>query len=140
VAKTGVGWDELEKATLQAASAKWYPWVEPPPKDSWIWKWYQIAGNYDYNTYWQKVHIPTLLIYGEKDEVTPVEASITQIKHDLRIAHNNRSTVVIIPNARHYFTRIGKEGDLWTQNASGYFEVIYDWIKRISSGRLPVKK
>ncbi|MDP4150725.1 MAG: alpha/beta fold hydrolase [Bacteroidota bacterium] len=133
VAKTGTGWDELEKATLLAASAKWYPWVEPPPKNNWIWKWYRIAGNYDYTIYWQKVHIPTLLIYGEYDEVTPVEASIKEIKKDLRIAHNNRSTVVVIPNARHYFTRIGKEGDLWTQNASGYFEAIYDWIKHIRS-------
>ena len=128
VARTGQGWDEMEKANDKVKNESWYGWVEPPPKNNWIWNWYLKAGNYNYVPYWEKVKIPTLLLYGEKDEITPVNPSVDRIKSALKKAGNKRYTVIIIPNAIHYFAQVKKEGDLWTQNTPGYFENIYNWI------------
>ena len=128
VARTGHGWDEMEKADYEVKNASWYAWVEPPPKNNWIWNWYLIAGNYDFIPYWEKVKIPTLLIYGNKDEVTPVKPSVDRIESALKKAGNKQFTVIIMPDAIHYFVQIKKEGDLWTQNTPGYLENIYRWI------------
>ncbi len=128
VARTGNGWNEMEKINDEVKNATWYPWVEPPPKNNWIWNWYLKAGNYNFVPYWEKVKIPTLLIYGDKDEVTPVKPSVDSIESALNKAGNKRYTVTIMPNAIHYFAQVKKEGDLWTQNTPGYLENIYNWI------------
>jgi dipeptidyl aminopeptidase/acylaminoacyl peptidase len=128
VARTGKGRANMMKEDSNVKNASWYKWVEPPPANSWPWKWYLKAGNYNYIPYWEKVKIPTLLIYGDKDEVTPVKASVTRIKAALKKAGNKQYTVVIMPNATHYFAGVKKEGDLWTQSVPGYLEDIYKWI------------
>ena len=128
VARTGKGWDEMEKVNNEVKNAAWYAWVEPPPANSWPWKWYLSAGNYNYVPYWEKVKIPTLLIYGENDEITPVKPSVINIEAALKKAGNRRYKLIIMPNAIHYFAQVKKEGDLWTQSTPGYFENIYQWI------------
>ncbi len=128
VARTGQGWNEMEKANNEAKNATWYAWVEPPPKNNWIWNWYLKAGNYDFVPYWEKVKIPTLLIYGDSDEITPVKPSVDKIKSALNKAGNKRYVIIIMPNAIHYFAQVKKEGDLWTQSTPGYLENIYNWI------------
>ena len=75
------------------------------------------------------MHTPTLLIYGEFDEVTPVKPSLLRIRRALKNAGNDKYKVVIIPGARHYFTLIKKDGDLWTDNAPGYLPAVYQWIR-----------
>ncbi len=128
VARTGNGWNEMEKVNDQVKNTTWYSWVEPPPKNNWIWNWYAKAGNYDFVPYWERVKIPTLLIYGDKDEITPVKPSVDRIESALKKAGNKRFTVIIMQNAIHYFAQVKKEGDLWTQNTPGYLENIYNWI------------
>ena len=128
VARTGNGWNEMEKINEQVKNTSWYAWVEPPPKNNWVWNWYLMAGNYDYVPYWEKVKIPTLLIYGDRDEVTPVKPSVEKIESALKKAGNKKYTLIIFPNAIHYFAQVKKEGDLWTQNTPGYLETIYHWI------------
>jgi alpha-beta hydrolase superfamily lysophospholipase len=129
VARTGNGWNEMEKADSEVRNTRWYSWVEPPPKNNWVWNWYLKTGNYDYAQYWAKVKIPTLLIYGDKDEITPVKPSLDRIKSALKQAGNKQYKVIIMPNAIHYFAQVKKEGDLWTQNSPGYLDNIYKWIR-----------
>ena len=133
VARTGNGWSEMENANDKFKNATWYEWVAPPPKDNWIWNWYLKAGNYDYVPYWERVKIPTLLIYGDKDEVTPVKPSVDRIESALKKAGNKQYIVIIMPNAIHYFAQVKKKGDLWTQNTPGYLENIYYWIHNTCS-------
>ena len=128
VARTGNGWSGMEKENNKVKNAIWYSWVEPPPKNNWVWNWYLKTGNYNYVQYWEKIKIPTLLIYGDKDEITPVKPSLDRIQPALKKAGNKKYTVIIIPNAIHYFAQEKKEGDLWTQNSQGYLENIYHWI------------
>ena len=129
VARTGQGWDKLEKANTQAQKSKWYDWVEPPPKESWAWEWYLSAGNYNYIHYWEKVKIPTLLIYGENDEITPVRPSVANIESALKKAGNLQYTLIIFPKSTHYFTLRKKNGDLWAKSTTGYLETIDKWIQ-----------
>jgi hypothetical protein len=128
VARTGKGWEAMQSANEKVKNSSWYSWVEPPAAGAWPWKWYKSAGNYDFVPYWEKVKIPTLLIYGDKDEITPIKPSITNITTALKKACNRQYTVIIKHNAIHYFAQVKTEGDLWTKSTPGYFEDIYAWI------------
>lgn len=131
VARTGKGWEEMKKANSKVKNRTWYTWVEPPPDNSWPWKWYLSAGNYNYVSLWEKVTIPTLLIYGKNDEVTPVKPSVANIETALKKAGNRQYQIIIMPNAIHYFAQVKKEGDLWAKSTPGYFEHIYNWINGV---------
>ncbi|MGN6248527.1 MAG: alpha/beta hydrolase family protein, partial [Ginsengibacter sp.] len=129
VARTGKGWGEMESKKKEVENSSWYPWVEPPSKDDWVWSWYQKTANYNYPSYWSQVRIPTLFIWGEKDQITPLQQSITNIKNALQKADNNQYKIVIIPHASHYLASEKKAGDLWIINHGNYLKLINDWIK-----------
>ena len=128
VARTGKGWDDMQKENQRVRSAGWYSWVQPPDSGNWAWSWYRMAGNYNFTPFWQKVKIPTLLLYGKKDEITPVEPSRRRIESALRKADNSKFQLVMFPNAIHYFAEVKKEGDLWAKTTPGYYDRIYNWI------------
>jgi pimeloyl-ACP methyl ester carboxylesterase len=130
VARTGKGWDAMQRENEKVKTAGWYTWVQPPPADSWPWTWYRKAGNYHFIPYWEKVRIPTLLLYGEKDEITPVGPSARKIGSALEKAGNRTHQLIIFPNAIHNLTEVKKEGDLWAKTTPGYYETIYRWIMR----------
>jgi hypothetical protein len=129
VARTGRGRETLEAAKVSVQGTQWYDWVAVPPKESWVWNWYLNAGNYNYIPYWEKERVPTLLIYGEDDQITPVKPSVTRIEAALKKARNQKATLIIMPKSSHYFTLPKKEGDLWEKSTPGYLEAIYTWIE-----------
>ncbi len=133
VARTGEGWDSMQKEKEKIATADWYNKVQPPPVSNWIWSWYRMAGNYNYIPYWENVRVPTLLLYGEMDEITPVSPSIRRIELALKKAGNRKYQLVVFPNAIHYFAEVKKDGDLWAKTTPGYFDKIYHWIDQTCS-------
>jgi uncharacterized protein len=129
VAKTGTGWDRLEKEIPQVEKTQWYPWVAPPPKDHWIWKWYLSAGNYHPISYWETIKIPVLLLYGEKDLITPPLPSIKNIRAALRKAGNKNFKIVMFPNTTHEGNILGKPDEFWHKFVPGYCDTVYHWLE-----------
>lgn len=129
VARTGTGWNNLEKETTEIKNTQWYTWVAPPPKDNWIWKWYLSAGNYTPIPYWEKIKIPVLLLYGEKDLVTPPLASIKNIQAALIKAGNKNYKIVMFPNTTHEGHILGTPNDFWDKTTPGYCDTVYHWLK-----------
>jgi pimeloyl-ACP methyl ester carboxylesterase len=72
VVRTGEGWERVEAAIPEVRDEKWYKLVAPPARDAWVWSWYKRIGDYDSGPYWEKVHVPVLLVYGERDQTVPV--------------------------------------------------------------------
>lgn len=138
VGRTGQGWDELEATIPKVQNEKWFGWVEPPPKDSWVWKWYPPVANYNPLPYWEKVSVPVLLIYGERDQNTPAALSILKIDQALRRARNSDYTIVELPRAAHDLTVSPEPGQPfeWRRDAPGYVELMIDWTLRRSQKRL----
>ncbi len=136
-ARTSEGWDELEKAMTAARNEKWFAGLElPESKDDWIYKWYPAVGSFNPLPLWERVKVPVLLIYGERDRNTPVDPSLTGIGEALRKAGNTDFTPVIIPGAAHNLTIQWQPDEpfFWWHGAPGYVDLLTAWVRARFSG------
>ena len=80
----------------------------------------------DYVTELKDLTVPWLLLYGEKDVVVPVQASIDIAKDRMNEAANEDYEVIVFPNAGHSFRDVDTGEDV------GFEGPIFDWIlKRV---------
>jgi pimeloyl-ACP methyl ester carboxylesterase len=129
--RTGVGMDEFERENARIAERPWIRWLAIPPRDHWLWKSYPAIGNFDPLPQWERVRIPTLLLYGQDDQIVPVDVSIQRIGRALNRAGNSRWAALILPRAAHNFTvtpRVGEPFE-WRVVAPGLAEVVSGWIQ-----------
>ena len=72
------------------------------PSEAEIHSWLQWRNlDLDPISYWERIHVPVLAMFGERDDVVPVEASATRIEAALRRAGNKDITIKIFPKASH---------------------------------------
>jgi pimeloyl-ACP methyl ester carboxylesterase len=138
VARTGKGWEELNKTAETVSGEKWFPFVAPPPKNHWLWSFYRKTGDYNSLPYWRKVHVPVLLIYGERDHSVPPKESIRAIEHALDEAGNASYTAILLPDAVHNDTiePTGGQPFFWWHIAPGLSNLQIAWVLRqVSSAR-----
>ncbi len=132
VARTGKGYEQLDAAVEKARGTKWFPVVEPPPKNHWFWPFYRQIADYDSTVYWSKVTVPVLLIYGERDKTVPPGPSILNIDRALKKARNGDYTMVILPRASHGLN-INPEPNQpfeWWYMAPGFPDLLTAWINQ----------
>ncbi len=132
VARTGKGWEQLGAAIEKARGAKWFPIVKPPSKDHWFWSFYRQIANYDPAIYWEKISVPVLLIYGERDMIVPVAQSISNIDRALKKGRNSDYTIIMLPRASHAFN-VNPEPDqpfAWWHMAPGFPDLLTAWVSQ----------
>ncbi|HEX4371704.1 MAG TPA: alpha/beta fold hydrolase [Puia sp.] len=132
MARTGVGFEKLDSLNSISKNKKWFEWVEAPPKDHWIWKYYLATGNYNSLVYWKKISIPVFLIYGEKDEIEDVKSYLYNINQTLRVGMNNKDvTEIILPGAQHNLCVFPEKNDkfFWWYLSPGYEDLLVSWIR-----------
>jgi pimeloyl-ACP methyl ester carboxylesterase len=131
VARTGQGIDALERAGDSVRAEAWYQWLGIPPRDHWLWTFYPPIGNFDPLPVWARVRVPVLLIYGQEDQLIPVDLSIRGIGRALESAANDRWGSVILPRAAHNFTVSPRAGEPfeWRQVARGLPELVLGWVR-----------
>ena len=71
---------ELETGSQPFRDQEWYKWLAIPPEDSYLWTWYPKIGNLDTLVFWRQVRAPVLLVYGERDQLVPVDESLAKIE------------------------------------------------------------
>lgn len=138
VARTGEGWDELDRAMTEAKNEKWFRALGlPQKKDHWLYKWYPPVGNFNPLPLWEQVKVSVLLIYGERDRNTPVAPSLAGIGEALRNAGNTDYTPIIIPGAAHNLTIRWHTGEpfFWWYGAPGYSDLLTAWVRLRFSGK-----
>jgi dienelactone hydrolase len=57
--------------------------------------------DFDPVLYWERVKVPVLLIFGEREDRAPVDRSVTRISEAFRRAGNTRRTIKVFPGADH---------------------------------------
>ncbi|HEX4455964.1 MAG TPA: hypothetical protein VH143_34120 [Kofleriaceae bacterium] len=99
-----------------------------------IWSWYAKTGDVDTLDLWSEVRVPTLLIYGERDRLVPVDDSIAQIEHALAV-HAAPVTAWIAPAAEHNLTIHPAPGEafFWWHAAPGVIDTVVAWIRLAAS-------
>ena len=124
----------LDSAIARDSTAKWF--FTAPPNDSFYWKFSQQIADYNAATYWAKVHVPVLLLYGENDMRVPVNESARNIVTALKFADNRRYTIKMFPNATHTL-RLPPSGSgfAWPTNPPGYLEILQTWVAEVTDTR-----
>lgn len=74
---------------------------------------------------WERLRIPVLAFWGERDDVVPVEPSIERIREALKKAGNEDVTIMIIPGADHNLMRQPNPENL---PAPEYLRTMIDWV------------
>lgn len=131
VARTGNGWDAMVAKKDQVKGEKWFDWVEPPGKESYIWSYYPPVGNFDSLPYWKKLKVPVLVLYGERDVIEDVAAYSLRADGALRSAGNRDFTICILPRALHELKIDGEPGTpfQWRHPSPGLYDLMIAWIK-----------
>jgi pimeloyl-ACP methyl ester carboxylesterase len=127
---------ELEIAGQSVRDEDWYQWLAIPPKDSYLWTWYPKVGNLDTLVFWKQVHAPVLLIYGEHDQLEPVDESLAKIEGSLDSAKTPYAAV-IVPNAQHKpDCTTGSWGTFLLVESSSRPRRPRDWVGAATDGRI----
>lgn len=132
MARTGIGFEKLDSLNSYSKDKQWFEWVEAPPKEHWIWKYYLSTGNYNPLADWENVSVPVLLVYGEKDQIEDVKSYLNNIERVVAKGQKNTDiTGIILPNAQHNLCIFPEKNDkfFWWYLARGYEDLITGWIK-----------
>ncbi|HST11223.1 MAG TPA: alpha/beta fold hydrolase [Terriglobales bacterium] len=127
---------ELEVAGQSVRNEDWYQWLAIPPENSYLWNWYPKVGNVDTLVFWKQVRAPVLLVYGEHDQLEPVDESLTKIESSLDGVKTTYAAV-IVPNAQHNLTVQPEPGApfFWWKGAPGLVDLVVAWVKHTAEPR-----
>jgi hypothetical protein len=124
---------ELVRARVAALAGT--PWIAhaflPDPANAGEWrsgKW-ALEMDYDIGPMLERLAIPTLLIHGEHDRWTPIEASLAAWRERFGSRHPDLLTMVRVPGTGHFPTAArGAEGEEAAPISAAYELVLRDWL------------
>jgi pimeloyl-ACP methyl ester carboxylesterase len=136
-ARTGGRWDRVGAGLRRAKEKPWYPLldrypVKLLPRDAPGWRDWGAILDLDPCVYWEKVSVPVLALYGERDRVTPARVSALRVANALRRGGNADSTVRLFPRADHGLW-IPPPADRpwgWRRPAPGWLDTMAAWVRR----------
>ena len=132
---------DLATASQSVREKNWYKWLAIPPEDSYLWSWYRKIGNLDTLVYWKDVRAPVLLVYGQSDQLVPVDQSIARIEEALDKANTSYSAV-IAPKAQHNLTiQPEPQGPFfWWKAAPGIVDLVVSWVGQRTAPLTPAEE
>jgi pimeloyl-ACP methyl ester carboxylesterase len=127
---------DLEYAQALLAAVRTEPWFAPARAsgfdiDATAWRQLHVWGEYDPGDDLSRLTVPTLVILGAEDPLTPVEKSVTRYTHSAAVT-GRLQEIIVFPG-----------GDHRLQNSTGGFVLGYadrliEWTRRKRTG-LPMK-
>jgi dipeptidyl aminopeptidase/acylaminoacyl peptidase len=100
------------------ASQTTLPRRVPNPEETHAWlRWRNL--DLDPVSFWQQIKVPALVMFGELDDVVPVQISAERIAAALRLARNRDVTIKIFPNDNHTI-----------EHAPDFLDTMLDWTGR----------
>lgn len=130
--KSPVGWKKWEAALPAARGQIWASRSFADfPKDHWLWTFWRKNINYDPAPVIQKVRVPVLLLFGEKDGGMPVQIGVDRLEQALKTGKTPDYQIKVFPNAGHSLQITDANNRL--VSAPGVDELIPEWIlKRVT--------
>ena len=132
VARTGNGWEQLQATMDKARGERWLAYTNPPATLDRLRQVYASNMTYDPVIALEKLNIPILVMWGDKDTFLPVEESIAVFKQAMSKAGNKNYVIKVYPNCNHSLLESetgspstgGKEKDF----AAGMWKMKTDWL------------
>jgi pimeloyl-ACP methyl ester carboxylesterase len=124
--------DDLETRLANLRSKGWFKYtlltdalIEPA--DEGVREWL----SFDPLPVWKKVKVPKLLVWGELDNVVPVQKSKKLIEASLNSAGFKNFKMKVYENASHGIAVVNNKEWDWPRLAEGYHQMLIDWTTRI---------
>jgi pimeloyl-ACP methyl ester carboxylesterase len=82
---------------------------------------------------WERIRVPVLVFFGERDNVVPVQQSVERIERALKQAKNTDVTIKVYPDGDHTIKLpLGERPDSggnwdWARPVPGYTDMMIDW-------------
>ncbi|HEX5579210.1 MAG TPA: alpha/beta hydrolase [Candidatus Limnocylindria bacterium] len=131
---------ELDRAAAAAsvAAIEHEPWFEAafipslPDPDAGVTNKWRLEMDYDIGPALAQLAVPVLLIHGEHDRWTPIEAS-RQVWRDAFREHPRQLTAVQLPGTGHYPTLArGVEGEEAAPISPDYEALLLRWLRQLA--------
>ena len=137
VARTGEGWDLLERAMEQGQGSTWFTYVDQPRQlEDLVW-W---GENHDFQprSYLRQIKIPVLALYGGADWMTPPSANAALLEDLIRSGGNQQVTVAVFPRADHRIELpMGADANSqwrWPRIDPAMLDTLADWLNGLKIG------
>jgi pimeloyl-ACP methyl ester carboxylesterase len=94
--------------------------------------------DFDPTSYWERVKVPVLRIFGERDDRAPVDRSVARIREAFQRAGNTRYTIKVFPGADHGINlapnpAASEQGSVGANKgpnfAPGYLDTMTGWLR-----------
>jgi len=130
VARTGVGWEQLAK--VMESAPRWLPYTNPPSSLERSRQSYETAMAYEPVPALEKLKIPILALWGDKDTYVPVPETVANFKRAMAKAGNRAYTAKIYPGCTHSLlvesTGSPSTGGTEKYFAPGVWKLEADWV------------
>ena len=133
-ARTGIGWQGYQEYYQRYHNAVWFEEIigSPPTKEGTAWAFWRAINVIEPSEFWRQVPVPSLVIFGGRDRLTPVERSIALFRQAMARAGNQRVEVKLFPEATHDMHedptgQINQMTDI-QRYQPGYFDLLSNWI------------
>ena len=132
-AKTRSGGAELQKELDAAHNEGWGRFTVPRqlPNDDEL-KYLMTYNGFEIDPAqsWAKIRVPTLFIFGGRDDLIPVERSV-EIINRVFADKSTLLTVKVYPHANHFIkTSSNPQSFEWSKFADGYVEDLTAWLEK----------
>jgi uncharacterized protein len=123
--RTGAPDDEID-ALIATQKDSWARAIGLPARNDWMRRWFPLVLAYDPVPDWEKVAVPVLAVYGERDQSVRVATSAPRLEQALR--NNRDATIKVYPNANHGILVTAPQGR--PRLAAGYIRLMTDWLQK----------
>ena len=135
VARTGVGWNELEKIVNRSRGERWLPYTSPPNSYDRLKSVYDTSMTYDPVAPLEKLRIPILALWGAEDTYLPVNETVMVFRKAMKKAGNKNFAVKIYPGTNHSLILSGdgspSTGGTEKAFAPGLWETKREWLSKV---------
>jgi len=143
VAHTGEGWEILQRAIAAGSGSDWLQYVDQPRAASDL-LWWRSNMNFDAIEHLQKIEVPVLALWGERDFISPWADYELKLKSALMAAGNDDVATGVFDRADHRLEIGFGENDAgewnWFGLAPGVLEMIESFVYRttpVGSSKFP---
>jgi pimeloyl-ACP methyl ester carboxylesterase len=139
---TGEGYDASRTALERAKSRPWFGAVNEQARGLFSRSasdlvndralrqqdWYRSELNYDPRIALRALTVPSLFVFGDRDELVPVDLSVSIIRQTMTHPGHPAFSIVVFPGADHVLL-VATSGGGRTL-APGYLDTVADWLRR----------
>ncbi len=137
-ARTGIGWEGYQEYYQRYHQAPWFEEIigSPATKESTAWGFWRAINVIEPSEFWRQVRVPSLVIFGGRDRLSPVDRSSVLFREAMTKARNQRFEVKVFPQATHDMHEdptgaINQMTEI-QRYQPGYFDFLFRWI--VSTG------